>query len=201
MEYPLPRSLDNESLALALWHEHMCIAVEAIQYPCGKVALLSDIENSVDAIGLTIMRRLAVVRETDLLGWLAQDRQPHDPCMIGGDSPFAKIVASWQGVEYQITAGDVTGHGSYGYIAVSDVNGKMIWHLFLSDQNPFQEVFLIDGVVHAFSTSWSWCTLRIDSPRIVHCEYREDWKEYESDRNALSLVITEHARHLQLSEI
>ncbi len=197
-ENPSARSMDNESLALALWHEQMCVATESIQYPNGKIEELLDVENKFDVVGIRISRRISVFRTTDILGMLAQDRGSTETLILGGFTPFTRLVASSKGTEYQITAGDVTVHGSYGYISVSDMDGNLKWLLFLKDQNPFQAVFLIDGIVHGFSTSCSWCALKLDTPKVVHCEDRDDWRLIEFDRASLEQAIVQAASKLDL---
>ena len=197
-EYPTPSSMDNESLAEALWHEEVCLVTEAIQYANGKIEELSEVDSKFDVVGLKRSRRLAVIRTTDILAMLAQGRSPTGSSVFGDFTPFTRLVASSKGTEYQITAGDVTGDGSYGYISVADMDGNLKWLLFLNDENPFREVFLIDGVVHGFSTSCSWCALKLDDPKVVHCEDRRDWRKIEFDRDALEQAIVQAANELDL---
>jgi hypothetical protein len=165
---------DDRDLAEALWRGETCLATDSIQFGDGTIAILSsDMPLSSRATSLKVLRQstwLAVLVEglgnplhSSLLTWVSRLRE---------------IRTKFAGHQLRIESGECSGNGSFGYVAVEkerdSSSSELRWVAFFSGSNPFDELSIQDGVLHALSTSGYRYSFQLSDPTNVSIQQRED---------------------------
>lgn len=134
-----------KELVQALWAKRCCLAVsEMIMFADGRIALLK-VNYSSNPITFKVKAWQLI---TDFLD---HDWKPDDDYI---DCPVQLCSCRVPAEGLLISAGECTGYGSEGYVALIDEESdRLRWLLFLWNSNPFKELIYDKGMVLARSTS------------------------------------------------
>jgi hypothetical protein len=141
--------------------EHLeCPQANGIIFPDGTIRLLNTgnlKKKSINIITETGQTSLATLAENNLLHW---------------DSCGVMNVRTDKKLSIEVMAGECSGHGSYGFVAVVElISKKLQWLAFFEWSNPFDRIEIVGKEIHVRSTMDQLWKFNIKDPVkcIVDC--------------------------------